>query len=53
MISNALEDKELPIYGDGMHVRDWIYVEDHCRALDTVLHHSEDSFFLLAKELHN
>jgi dTDP-glucose 4,6-dehydratase len=37
MISNAMEDKELPIYGDGMHVRDWIYVEDHCRALDKVL----------------
>jgi len=37
MISNALEDRELPIYGDGMNVRDWIYVEDHCRALDRVL----------------
>ena len=42
MISNAIEDKELPIYGDGMHVRDWIYVEDHCRALDAVLHHGKD-----------
>jgi dTDP-glucose 4,6-dehydratase len=42
MISNALEDKELPIYGDGMHVRDWIYVEDHCRALDAVLHHGRE-----------
>jgi dTDP-glucose 4,6-dehydratase len=41
LISNAIEDKELPIYGDGMHVRDWIYVEDHCRALDTVLHHGK------------
>jgi dTDP-glucose 4,6-dehydratase len=38
MISNAMEDKELPIYGDGMNIRDWIYVEDHCRALDAVLH---------------
>jgi dTDP-glucose 4,6-dehydratase len=38
MISNALEDKELPIYGDGMYIRDWIFVEDHCRALDRVLH---------------
>ena len=37
MISNAIEDKDLPIYGDGMHIRDWIYVEDHCRALDVVL----------------
>src|SRR4030042_1798379 len=41
LISNAIEDKELPIYGDGMNVRDWIYVEDHCRALDTVLHHGK------------
>jgi dTDP-glucose 4,6-dehydratase len=42
MISNAIEDKELPIYGDGMYVRDWIYVEDHCRALDMVLHHGKE-----------
>jgi dTDP-glucose 4,6-dehydratase len=39
MISNAMEDKEVPIYGDGLYIRDWIYVEDHCRALDAVLHH--------------
>ncbi len=38
MISNAIEGKALPIYGDGLHVRDWIHVEDHCRALDLVLH---------------
>ncbi len=38
MISNALEDKPLPVYGDGMNVRDWLYVEDHCAAIDTVLH---------------
>jgi len=38
MISNAMEDKKLPIYGDGMNVRDWIYVEDHCRAIDRVMH---------------
>jgi len=37
MISNAMEDKDLPVYGDGLNVRDWIYVEDHCRALDAVL----------------
>jgi dTDP-glucose 4,6-dehydratase len=37
MIANALEDKPLPVYGDGMHVRDWIYVRDHCSAIDTVL----------------
>jgi dTDP-glucose 4,6-dehydratase len=33
MISNAIEDQPLPIYGDGMQVRDWLYVEDHCRAI--------------------
>jgi dTDP-glucose 4,6-dehydratase len=38
MISNAVEGKELPVYGDGLQVRDWIHVEDHCRALDVVLH---------------
>jgi len=38
MISNAMEDRQLPIYGDGLNIRDWIYVEDHCRALDVVLH---------------
>jgi dTDP-glucose 4,6-dehydratase len=37
MISNALEDKSLPIYGDGMQVRDWLHVEDHCRAILAVL----------------
>lgn len=38
MITNALEDKPLPVYGDGLNVRDWIHVTDHCAALDTVLH---------------
>src|SRR5689334_7440817 len=33
MISNAMEDKPLPIYGDGMQIRDWLYVDDHCRAI--------------------
>ncbi|MBI3679960.1 MAG: dTDP-glucose 4,6-dehydratase [Acidobacteria bacterium] len=37
MISNAMEDKPLPIYGDGMQVRDWLFVDDHCRALLAVL----------------
>jgi dTDP-glucose 4,6-dehydratase len=37
MISNALEDKPLPIYGDGMQVRDWLYVDDHCRAILAVI----------------
>jgi dTDP-glucose 4,6-dehydratase len=38
MIANALNDKQLPVYGDGMNVRDWLFVLDHCEALDTVLH---------------
>lgn len=37
-ITNALEDRQLPLYGDGMNVRDWIYVEDNCAAIDVVLH---------------
>jgi dTDP-glucose 4,6-dehydratase len=37
MLANALEDKPLPVYGDGQNVRDWLYVEDHCRAIDLVL----------------
>jgi len=37
VITNALEDKEIPIYGDGLNVRDWIYVEEHCRALDLII----------------
>ena len=39
MIVNALKGRTLPIYGDGMQVRDWLYVEDHCRAIRMVLHH--------------
>lgn len=38
MISNAVEGIELPIYGDGLNIRDWLYVEDHCKAIDLVLH---------------
>jgi dTDP-glucose 4,6-dehydratase len=37
MILNALEGRPLPVYGDGLNIRDWLYVEDHCRALRTVL----------------
>ena len=37
MIANALEDKPLPVYGDGRNVRDWLYVGDHCTAIDLVL----------------
>ena len=42
MITNALEDKQLPVYGDGLYTRDWIYVIDHCRALDLILHKGKD-----------
>ncbi|WP_251551930.1 dTDP-glucose 4,6-dehydratase [Neobacillus muris] len=38
MIINALNDKELPVYGDGLNIRDWLHVEDHCQAIDLVLH---------------
>lgn len=38
MISKALADESLPIYGDGLNVRDWLYVEDHCSAIDLVIH---------------
>jgi dTDP-glucose 4,6-dehydratase len=37
-ITNALEDKPLPVYGDGQQIRDWIYVMDHCTGIDTALH---------------
>lgn len=42
MINNCLQEKELPIYGDGMQVRDWLHVSDHCSAIDTVLHKGKD-----------
>jgi len=38
MISNALENKPLPVYGDGLNIRDWLHVYDHCSAIDLVLH---------------
>ncbi len=38
MIINALHDQPLPVYGDGLNVRDWLYVEDHCRAIDLIIH---------------
>jgi dTDP-glucose 4,6-dehydratase len=38
MIANALNEKPLPVYGDGKNVRDWLHVKDHCSAIDTVLH---------------
>ncbi len=42
MISNALEGNPLPVYGDGMNVRDWIFVEDHCRAIDLIMHKGKE-----------
>jgi dTDP-glucose 4,6-dehydratase len=38
MIANALNNKSLPVYGDGMNIRDWLHVKDHCSAIDGVLH---------------
>lgn len=38
MINNCKQDKKLPVYGDGMQIRDWLHVKDHCEAIDAVLH---------------
>lgn len=38
MIANALADKPLPVYGEGKNVRDWLYVDDHCKAIDLIIH---------------
>ena len=38
MIANALADKPLPVYGEGLNVRDWLYVEDRCKAIDLITH---------------
>lgn len=38
MIANALANKALPVYGEGLNVRDWLYVEDHCKAIDLIIH---------------
>ena len=42
MINNCLKERDLPVYGDGMQVRDWLHVNDHCTAIDTVLHKGKD-----------
>jgi dTDP-glucose 4,6-dehydratase len=42
MLINALNDKPLPVYGEGINVRDWLYVEDHCKAIDLVIHKGKD-----------
>ncbi|WP_312939707.1 dTDP-glucose 4,6-dehydratase [Oscillibacter sp.] len=41
MIANALADKPLPVYGEGLNIRDWLYVDDHCAAIDLILHKGE------------
>lgn len=41
MIKLALEDKKLPVYGQGLNIRDWLYVEDHCEAIDLVFHNGK------------
>ncbi|MBQ8497674.1 MAG: dTDP-glucose 4,6-dehydratase [Clostridia bacterium] len=42
MIARALADQSLPVYGTGRNVRDWIYVEDHCKAIDLILHYGRE-----------
>ena len=42
MIANALNDKPLPVYGNGLNVRDWLYVEDHCSAIDLIIHNGRE-----------
>jgi dTDP-glucose 4,6-dehydratase len=42
MITNALDEKPLPVYGDGMQIRDWLFVEDHCRAILAILEKGRD-----------
>ena len=41
MIANALADKPLPVYGEGLNVRDWLYVKDHCSAIDLIVHNGK------------
>lgn len=41
MIANALADQLLPVYGEGLNVRDWLYVEDHCKAIDRIIHNGK------------
>jgi dTDP-glucose 4,6-dehydratase len=42
IINNCLKEKDLPVYGDGMQIRDWLHVSDHCAAIDTVMHKGRD-----------
>lgn len=42
MIANCLNDRPLPVYGEGLNVRDWLYVEDHCKAIDLIIHNGKN-----------
>jgi dTDP-glucose 4,6-dehydratase len=42
IINNILEGKQLPVYGKGENIRDWLYVEDHCKAIDLVVREGRD-----------
>lgn len=56
-ITNLMDDKPIPIYGDGLYVRDWLYVEDHCEAIDAILHkgHTGKTYLIggLTKDISN
>jgi dTDP-glucose 4,6-dehydratase len=56
-ITNIIEGKKVPIYGDGLYVRDWLYVEDHCKALDLILHKGKvgETYFIggLTEDINN
>ncbi|WLD93017.1 dTDP-glucose 4,6-dehydratase [Alkalihalobacillus sp. AL-G] len=43
VITNALVGKNIPVFGDGLNIRDWLHVDDHCRAIDLIVHKAEDS----------
>ena len=49
MINNVKHHKQLPVYGDGMQIRDWLYVEDHCKAIDMVANGGDHSFIQLCQ----
>ena len=51
MIINALNNKQLPVYGDGLNVRDWLHVEDHCQAIDLVLHKGKMVRYIMLVEI--
>lgn len=56
-ITNIIEGKKVPVYGDGLYVRDWLYVEDHCKAIDLILHKGKigETYFIggLTEDINN